>query len=111
MQFLLELESVSSLAGHALLFLPYLANPDRPLSISWVALNAVAILPFSTATHKRRTEEAIKPQLEPFNTPPSPESGELGPETPRSPIHCRSATGTPLRVLILPFPGHILWFE
>lgn len=70
MQFLLELESVSSLAGHALLFLPYLANPDRPLSISWVALNAVAILPFSTATHKRRTEEAIKPQLEPFYTPP-----------------------------------------
>lgn len=109
MQFLLELESVSSLAGHAQLFPPYRANPDLPLSISLVALNAVALLPFSTATHKRHTEEAIKPQLEPFYIPSSPpESGELGPETPRSPIHRRSATGTPLRVLILPFPGHIL---
>lgn len=72
MQFLLELESVSSLAGHAQLFPPYRANPDLPLSISWVALNAVALLPFSTATHKRHTEEAIKPQLEPFYIAPRP---------------------------------------
>lgn len=70
MQFLLQLKSVSSLAGHAQLFPPYGANPDLPLSISWVALNAVALLPFSTATHKRHTEEAIKPQLEPFYIPP-----------------------------------------